>query len=123
MYFGAKEQNAVTLTNNAQRKHVFLGGIKKMSKKKKLPAREKFAIELFHQRLGHRYTRSFLAWDTANVREYIDLRIYPDPFSTSCQNSSMNKKGRSKIPLKLKITLQVGVNGYNSINITKTFDK
>ena len=43
-----------------------------------------------------------LAGDTANVWEDIELRIYPDPFCTSCQISSMNKKSRSKIPLNPK---------------------
>ena len=43
-----------------------------------------------------------LAGDTANVWEDVELRIYPDPFCTSCQISSMNKKARSKIPLKPK---------------------
>ena len=55
-----------------------------------------------HQRLGHRSTISFLAEYTANFWEDIELRIYPDPFFTSCQISSMNKKARSKIPLKPK---------------------
>ena len=100
MYFGAKEKNAVTLPHSAQRKQTFLGKIKEMSKTKKLPARKKIALELLHQRLVHRSTRSFLAGDTDNVWEHIDLRIYPDPFCTSCQISSMNKKARSKFPLK-----------------------
>ena len=43
-----------------------------------------------------------LAGDTANVWEDVDLRIDTDPFCTSCQISSMNKKARSKIPLKPK---------------------
>ena len=43
-----------------------------------------------------------LAGDTANVWEYVEIRIYPDPFCISCQISSMNKKARSKIPLKPK---------------------
>ena len=51
VYFGAKENNAVTLPHSAQRKHAFLGKIKEMSKKKKLPARKKIALELLHQRL------------------------------------------------------------------------
>ena len=51
-----------------------------MSKTKKLPSRKKIALELLHKRLGHRYTRSLLAGYTANVWEYIELRIYPDPF-------------------------------------------
>ena len=71
-----------------------------MSKTKKLTSRKKIDLELLHQRLGHKYTRSLLVGDTANVWEDIELRIYPDPFCTSCQISSMNKKARSKIPLK-----------------------
>ena len=43
-----------------------------------------------------------LAGDTANVWKDIEPRIYPDPCCTSCQISSMNKKSRSKIPLKPK---------------------
>ena len=37
VYFRAKEKNAVTLPHSAQRKHAFLGKIKDMSKKNKLP--------------------------------------------------------------------------------------
>ena len=73
-----------------------------MSKTKTLPERKKIALELLHQGLGHRSTISFLAGDTANVWEYIEPRIDPDPFWTSCQISSMNKKASSKIPLKQK---------------------
>ena len=40
-----------------------------------------------------------LAGDTANVWEDVELRIDPDPFCTSCQISSMNKKAGSNIPL------------------------
>ena len=43
-----------------------------------------------------------LAGETYNVWEDVELRIYPDPFGTSCQISSMNKKARSNIPLKPK---------------------
>ena len=43
-----------------------------------------------------------IAGDTANVWEDVELRIDPDPFCTSCKISSMNKKARSKIPLKPK---------------------
>ena len=93
IYFVAKEYNVLTLPQSAQRKHAFLGKIKDMSNKKKLPERRKIALELLHQILCHRSTRSLLAGDTANVWEYIELRIYPDPFCTSCQISSMNKKG------------------------------
>ena len=72
------------------------------SKKKKLPARKKIALELLHKRLGHRSTRSLLAGDTTNVWEDVELRIDPYPFCTSCQISSMKKKARSKNPLKPK---------------------
>ena len=80
VYFGAKEKNAVTLPHSAQRKHAFLEKIKDMSKWKKLPARKKIALELLHQRLGHRSTSSFLARDTANVWEDVVLIIDPDTF-------------------------------------------
>ena len=74
-----------------------------MSKTKKLQPRKIFDLELLHQRLGHRYTRSLLAWDTANAWEDIELRIYLDPFCTSYQISSMNKKARSKNTLVPKV--------------------
>ena len=67
VYFGAEKKNAVTLPHSAQRKHAFLGKIKDMSRKNKLPARNKISLELLHQRLGHRSTRSLLSGDTANV--------------------------------------------------------
>ena len=81
-YFGADKRNAVTLTHSAQRKHAFTGRIKNMSKKNKLPARKKIALELLHQRLEHRSTRYLLAGDTANVWEDVELRIDPGPFCT-----------------------------------------
>ena len=73
-----------------------------MSKKNKFSARKKIALELLHQRLGHRSTRSLLAVDTDIVWEDVELRIYPDPFCTSCKISSMKKKDMSKLPLKPK---------------------
>ena len=51
MYFGAKENNAVTLPHSAQRKHEFLGKIMEKSKNHRLQARNKIALELLHQRL------------------------------------------------------------------------
>ena len=95
VYFGAKENNAVTLPHSAQSKHAFLGKIMEKSKKNKLPARKKIAFELLHQILGHRSTRSWLAGDTTNVWEYVELRIYQDPFFTLCQISSMKNPLRS----------------------------
>ena len=47
-----------------------------------------------------------LAGDTANVWEDVELRIDLDPFGTTFQISSMNKKARDKIPLKPKSTLK-----------------
>ena len=73
-----------------------------MKKSKKNPARKKIALEFLHKILGHRSTISLLAGDTANVWEDVELRIYPDPFCTSCKISSMNKKARSRIPLNPK---------------------
>ena len=86
VYFGAKEDNAVTLPHSALRKHTFSGNIKDVSKKN--PVRKKID-------LGHRSMRSLIAGDTANVWEDVELRIDPDPFCTSCKISSMNKKARS----------------------------
>ena len=102
VYFGAKDNNAVTLLHIAQRKHDFTGKNKDLSNKNKFPSRKKIALELLHLILAHRSTRSLLAGDTANVWEDVEFRIYPDPFCTSCQISSMNKKIRSKIPLNPK---------------------
>ena len=73
-----------------------------MEKSKKNSARKKIALELLHQRLGHRYTRSLIAGDTVNVWDDVELGIDPDPFCTSCRIYPMNKKARSKIPLKPK---------------------
>ena len=84
------------------KKKAFTGKIKNMSKKNKFPARKKIALELIHQRLGHRSTRSLLAGGTENVWGDVELKINPDPFCTSCQISSMKKNTRSKIPLHTK---------------------
>ena len=91
VYFGAKENTAVTLPHSAQREHAFLGKIMEKSKKNKLLARKKISLELLHQRLGHRSTRLLLSGNTDNVWGDVELRIYPDPFCTSCQIYSMKK--------------------------------
>ena len=78
MYFGSKEDNTVTLPHSAVRKHAFTGEI--MEKSKKNPARNKIALELLHQILGHRSNRSLIAGDTVNVWEDVELRIDADPF-------------------------------------------
>ena len=71
MYFRAKEKNAVTLTHCAQRNHAFWEEIKEISKTDKLPSRNKIALVLLHQGLGHRSPRLFLDGDTSNVWEDI----------------------------------------------------
>ena len=43
-----------------------------------------------------------MAGNTANVWEDSELQIDADPFCTSCKISPMNKKARSKVPLKPK---------------------
>ena len=50
LYFGAKENNAVTSPHSTQRKHAFLGKINEMSKTNKLLARKRNALELLNQR-------------------------------------------------------------------------
>ena len=82
VYFGARETNAVTLPHHARRKHVFRGEIKEISKTNKLPYREKIALELLQQRLGHRSARSLFDDDNANVWEDIEHKIYSDLFCT-----------------------------------------
>ena len=71
-----------------------------MSKTKELPSRKKITLQLLHKILGHRSNIIFLAGDTSNVWEDIYLRIDQDPFLKSCQISLMNKRARSKNPLK-----------------------
>ena len=90
-------ENVVTLPHSPQRKHAFLGGIKQLSKTKKLSPRKKVALELLHQRSGHRSTRLLMSGDTANFWEDIEPRIYPDPLCTSCQVYSMKKSLGLKI--------------------------
>ena len=102
VYFRYKEKNEVTFPHSAQRKHALWGEIKKMSKTKKLAPRNKVALQFLHKRLGHRFTRSLMFGDTSNFWEDIGLRIDSDPFCTSFHISSVNKKARSKNPLKPK---------------------
>ena len=82
VYFGANEKNAVILPHSAQKKYAFWGEIKEMLKTKKLPSRNKIALELLHQILSHISTRLLFSGDTANVWEDVELRIYPYPFCT-----------------------------------------
>ena len=61
---------------------MFLYENQEYAKENKVPAGKKIALELLHQRLGHRSTRSLLDGDTANVWEYVELIIDPYPFGT-----------------------------------------
>ena len=101
-YFSDKKKNVVTLLHSAHRKHAFLVKTKENFKSKKVTPRKKVALELSHQRLGHRSNRSLMSVDTAFFWQDIGLRIESDPFCTSWQISSMNKRARPKTPLKPK---------------------
>ena len=82
-YLGGNEQNAVTLPHSAQRKHAFLGEMKEKSKSQKKIPKKKTPLEILHQILGHRSTRSIVAGDTTNVWQDIELRVDPYPFFKS----------------------------------------
>ena len=84
VYILHKKKNAGTLPHIAQRKHAVLVKIKEMSKSKKIAPIKKRSLVLLHHRLGHRYTIQLIDGDAANVCQDIELRIYPDPFFTSC---------------------------------------
>ena len=81
IYLRARDTDALTLPHSAQRKHYFLEKIKEISKTNKLPSRNKIAIELLHQKLGHISIRSFMDGDTADVWEDIEFRIDTETFS------------------------------------------
>ena len=86
VYFGAKENNAVNLPQSAKRKHAFLVKIKEISKINILPARKKIALELLHQILGHRFTRSLLYGDTDNVEMRTEVTY--TPYATSLKEQT-----------------------------------
>ena len=44
---------------------------------------------------------SLLTGDTASVWQYIELRVDPDLFCTSCQISTVNKKASSETPTRV----------------------
>ena len=97
VYFGDKEKNAANLPHSAQRKHSLLREINQMSKSKKISTRKKVALDLLQYRLGNMSTRSLMAGYTETNWKDIKLRIDPDPFCTSCQIFSMNKRLNPKI--------------------------
>ena len=63
-------------------------------------------MELLHQILGHRSTRSLLARYTTNIWKYIDIRVYPDLFGTSCKISTINKNPIYNTPLNTKTSFK-----------------
>ena len=121
VYFGANEDNAVTLAHSAVRKHAFM--VKSMERLKKNAKknlkRKENSLELMHHRLGHRSTRPLMDGDTANVWEDAELKIDADPFCTCCKISSINKKARSKVPLKPKSPFKLVFYGCYTFNINQ----
>ena len=85
-FFSANKHKAANLPHSAQREHAFFFFNSEIKIHK-----NKMSIESLHYRLGHSYTRSLLAGYTDNVWQYIELRVYPDPFCTSCRISTINK--------------------------------
>ena len=77
--------------------------MKEKSIPQKYIPKKKVSLELLHQRLGHRSTRSILAGYTEVFWQEIQLRVYPEPFCTPYQIFTINKNYISKKPLNLKI--------------------
>ena len=106
VYFGDKRENSVTVPHSSYMKHDLLVKIKEKAKSNKVAPRNKVVLVFLHHRLGHRPTTSLMAEYTANVWQDIKIGIDTDPFCISCQISSINKKARSKNPLKPKVPLK-----------------
>ena len=101
VFCSANEPNTVKLPHSAQRK-LFFGKNKIKVKITKEKSQKENHLVLLNHILEHRSTKSLMDGDTVKFWEYIAIRVYPDPFCTSCQISTINKKPRSKTPLKLK---------------------
>ena len=56
--FSDNKKNAVKLPHSAHRKHAFVVKTKEESKPQTKTPEKKVSLELLHQRLGHRSTRS-----------------------------------------------------------------
>ena len=65
-----------------------------------------WTLELLHQILGHRSTRSLLDLILQFFGKDIYIRVDPDPFFTSCQISTIHKRDISETLLKLKTPLK-----------------
>ena len=79
---------------------IFGKKMKEKSKSQEQIPKRKVSLELFHQRLGHRYTKSPLAGDTVNVWQYIEIRVDPEQLFTSFQISTNNKRLDQRYTLK-----------------------
>ena len=66
VYFGDKKKMRL-LYHIVHSRNMNFGEIQQMSKSKKIAPRKKVAVKLLYHRLGHRSTRSLIAWDTENV--------------------------------------------------------
>ena len=64
--FSDNKHNAVTLPYSAHRKHAFLVKMQEKSKRQKQIPKRKVYLEILHQILRHRFTRSVMTGDTAN---------------------------------------------------------
>ena len=92
IFFSDNEQNAVTLPHIAKRKHAFLVKTKEKSKSQKKFPKKKVSLKLLCQRLRHIFTRSLLVRYAVNVWQGIEIRVDPDPFITSCQIYTIDKR-------------------------------
>ena len=90
------------LPYRAQRKLAFFVKMKEKSKSQKQIPKRKVSFELLNQRLGYISTRSLLDGYTEKFWKDIDIRVYLDPFRTSCQISTIHQKYRLKTPMKPK---------------------
>ena len=70
----------VTLPHSAHRKHAILVQIKQMSKSNKYHLEINLPWDCYTTILGNRCNISFMAGDTANIWQDIELRIDIDPF-------------------------------------------
>ena len=112
----------MTLLHISQRKHAFWSKTKEKSKPQKQIPKNKVSLELLHQRLGHRSTRSLLDGDTKIFWQDIDLRVYNDPFCPSYQIYAI-KKGYIKDTYEIQDIFKMGVHGNHTIHIFQKFNK
>ena len=83
-------------------KHAFQVQTKEKSKPKTTIPISRTSLELHHQRLGHRPTRSIVDGDTASIWQNIEIGLDPDHLFTSRKISTINKKPISNTPVNTK---------------------